>query len=46
MVCAGCCGEWAVEDDVLPHVAPGNVVWVWGLNGVTRAFHGKARVVL
>jgi hypothetical protein len=40
MVCVSCRGEWAVEDDVLPCVAPGNDVWVWGLGGVTRTFHG------
>ena len=27
-----------MEYDVLPRVSPGNVVWVWGMGGVTWTF--------
>ena len=40
VVCSGCRREGAVKDDVVPRVAPGNAVWVWGLGEVARTFRG------
>ena len=38
VVCMSVCCKGAVKDDVVPCVAPGNAMWVWGMGEVAQAF--------